>query len=103
MPIMRLDKLLATQTTGTLGKIIQRARNMDDLATRLRAQLPADTAESLLAANVREDGELVVLARSSAWASKLRFEGEKLMLAARSDGTPVSSFRVGVKRADGQA
>lgn len=101
MPIIRLDKLLTTQASGALGKIIQRAQDMNDLATRLRAQLEADTAAALLAANVRDNGELVVLVGSSAWASKLRFEGEKLMRAAGSDGTHVTSFRVSVKRTPG--
>jgi len=98
MTIIRLDKLLGSQAGGTLSKIIRRAQDMDDLAIRLRAHLDADTAAALLAANVRDNGELVVLARSSAWAGKLRFEAEKLMRAARSDGTTVSSIRVSVKR-----
>ncbi len=98
MPIIRLDKLLGTQASGTLSKIIQRAQDMDDLTIRLRAHLESDTAAALVAANVRDNGELVVLARSSAWAGKLRFEGEKLMQAARSDGTTVSSIRISVKR-----
>ncbi len=98
MPITRLDKLLESSTGGSLGEIIQRAQEMGDLTTRLRAELDPDTAESLLAANIRDNGELVVVASSSAWAAKLRFESEKLMRAARSEGTPVTSSRVSVAR-----
>lgn len=96
MSIIRLDKLLESSSSDTLGKIIQRARDLDDLTTLLRAELDPDTGLSLLAANVRNDGELVVVASSSAWAAKLRFEGEKLMQAARSVGAPVTSFRIRV-------
>ncbi len=96
MSIIRLDKLLNTSTDNTLGKIIQRAKDLDRLTTRLRAELDPDTALSLLAANVRADGELVVVASSSAWAAKLRFEGQKLMQAASSGGTTVTSFRIRV-------
>ncbi|NOX69305.1 MAG: DUF721 domain-containing protein [Gammaproteobacteria bacterium] len=96
MSIIRLDKLLNSGTTDTLGKIIRRAQDLDDLTTRLRDELGADTALALLAANVRDDGELVVVASSSAWAAKLRFEGESLMQAARDSGLSVTSFRVRV-------
>ncbi len=96
MSIIRLDKLLKSSPGGSLGKIIQRARDMDDLTTRLRAELDPETAESLLAANVRNNGELVVVASSSAWAAKLRFESENLLRAARADGTAVNRFRVSV-------
>jgi len=96
MSIIRLDKLLDSSSSDTLGKVIQRARDLDDLTTLLRAELDPDTGLSLLAANVRDNSELVVVASSSAWAAKLRFEGEKLMQAARSSGTPVTSFRIRV-------
>ena len=96
MPIIRLDKLLDSSSSDTLGKIIQRAQDLDDLTTLLRAELDPDTALSLLAANVRHDGELVLVASSSAWSAKLRFEGEKLMQAARTGGTSVTTFRVRV-------
>ncbi len=96
MSIIRLDKLLKSSPSGSLAKIIRRARDMDDLTTRLRVALDPKTAESLLAANVRDNGELVVVASSSAWAAKLRFESEKLMGVARADGTAVNRFRVSV-------
>jgi len=96
MSIIRLNKLLISGDTDTLGKIIRRAQDLDDLTTRLRGALDPDTALALLAANVRDDGELVVVASSSAWAAKLRFEGEKLMRVARDGGASVTNFRVRV-------
>jgi len=58
----------------------------------------ADEARSVIAANIRDDGELVVLASSPAWAAKLRFEAEALMTAARQSGAEVTSCTVRVNR-----
>lgn len=96
MSIIRLDKLLKSGSDGNLGKVIRRAQEMDQLTTRLRAELEPDTAESLLAANVRDNGELVLVASTSAWAAKIRFEGERLMQAASDGDIRVTSCRVRV-------
>jgi len=98
MTIIRLENLLKTGAGGALDKIIQRAQNMDELTTALRAALPADAGPNLLAANLRENGELVLICTSSAWASRLRFESDKLMAAARTAGLKVSSCRVSVSQ-----
>lgn len=98
MTIIRLEKLLKTGSGGALDEIIQRAQNMDELTMALRAVLPADAAQNLLAANLRDDGELVLICSSSAWASRLRFESDSLMAAARAAGLTVSSCRVSVSQ-----
>ncbi len=98
MTIIRLEKLLKTGASGTLDEIIQRAQNMDDLTTALRAEMPPDAGPNLLAANLRENGELVLIFASSAWASRLRFESDSLMAAARAAGRTVSSCRVSVSQ-----
>jgi len=98
MTIIRLENLLKAGAGGTLNKIVQRAQNMEMLTTALRAELPPDAGESLLAANLREDGELVLVCASSAWASRLRFESDKLMDVARKAGLTVSSCRVSVSQ-----
>ncbi len=99
MTIIRLENLLKARAGGTLSKIIQRAQNMDALTTALRAELPADAGQNLLAANLREGGELVLVCSSSAWASRLRFESDMLMEAARKAGLTVNSCRVTVSQA----
>ena len=99
MSIIRLENLLKVRASGTLSKIIQRAQNMDELTTALRAALPADEGQNLLAANLREGGELVLVCNSSAWASRLRFESDMLMEAARKAGLTVNSCRVTVSQA----
>jgi hypothetical protein len=98
MTIIRLENLLKARAGSTLNKIIQRAQNMDELTTALRAELAADAGQNLLAANLREDGELVLVCASSAWASRLRFESDKLMEAARKTGRTVNSCKVTVSQ-----
>ena len=98
MTIIRLENLLKAGGGGTLDKIIQRAQQMDELTTALRAELPAAAGENLIVANLREDGELVLVCASSAWASRLRFESDKLMQVARKTGLTVRSCRVSVSQ-----
>ena len=42
------------------------------------------------------DGELIVIADSPAWAARLRFEGDKLLAAARDAGEQVTTVSVRV-------
>jgi hypothetical protein len=98
MSIIRLENLLKTGAGGSLDKIIQRAQNMDTLTTALRGELPADAGQNLVAANLRENGELILICTTSAWASRLRFESEKLVAAARKAGLTVTSCRVCVSQ-----
>jgi hypothetical protein len=98
MTITKLENLLKTGAGGTLDEIIQRAQNMDKLTTALRAELPADAGPNLLAANLREDGELVLICASSAWASRLRFESDKLIAVARKAGLDVKTCRVALSQ-----
>ena len=98
MTIIRLENLLKTGTGGTLDKIIQRAQNMDELTTALRNELPAAAGQNLLAANLRENGELILICSSSAWASRLRFESDRLIAAARKAGLDIRSCKVVVSQ-----
>ena len=94
----RLEKLLNSNTSGGLGDIIQHAREMGDLVRTLQKALPDDQAPAISAANIRADGTLVVLASSSAWAARLRFETERLIAAARGTGKTVLACSVRVGR-----
>ena len=98
MTIIRLENLLKPGAGGTLDKIIQRAQNMDELTTALRAELPADASHNLLAANLRDDGELVLICASSAWASRIRFASDQLIEVARKLGLTVNGCRVSVSQ-----
>ena len=83
---------------SSLDKIVQRAQQMDSLTTTLQASLPADVAENLIAANISDEDELVLVCRSSAWASRLRFESESMLEAARNAGESPTRCRVRVCR-----
>ncbi|MDH4125242.1 MAG: DUF721 domain-containing protein [Gammaproteobacteria bacterium] len=94
----RLEKLLNSSNSGGLGDIVQHAREMGNLVRTLQQALPDDQATAISAANIRADGTLVVLASSSAWAARLRFETERLIAAARSTGKTVLACSVRVGR-----
>ena len=98
MPTKRLDNLINPSSGAGLGEIVRHARDMGHLVGALRDALPAGEAEGIIAANIRDDGELVVLAATPAWAAKLRFETDKLVEAARGLGAEVSACRVRVSR-----
>jgi hypothetical protein len=71
---------------------------MGELTHILQSALNPELASSLKAANIREDGELVLICESSNWAARLRFESETLVNAARASGARVRSCRVTVSR-----
>ena len=96
MSIIRLEKLLKTGSGKALEKIVQHAQNMDDLCSALRARLPDEAKSHLLAANLRENGELVLLCSSSSWASRIRFESDQMIDAARATGAIVEKCKVRV-------
>jgi len=98
MSIIRLDKLLKSGSGSVLDNMVQTAQYMDELTSMLQRELDPDQAVNLRAASLRDNGELVLITSSSAWASKLRFEAEKIMEIARRSGARVESCRVTVSR-----
>lgn len=97
MSATSLEKLLKSGTSGRLGKIIRTAQDMQTLTQALRNRLPEELAAELTAASVK-DGELTVFATSPAWASRLRFEADTLISAARDAGTNAARCQVRVSR-----
>ena len=91
-----LKNLLNPSNDGDLGQIIRRAREMGELTHVLCKALPDEYATAIVAANLREDGDLVVIAASSAWASRLRYESDTLLAAARDAVLSPTSCRVRV-------
>ena len=98
MPAKSLENLLNPNDDGELGDIVRHARDMGQLVQMLQQSLSADEQGSVLAANVRDDGELVVLTSTPAWAAKLRFEADALIAAARRTGAEVTYCTVRVNR-----
>ena len=98
MSSQELKNLLNSFDNGDLADIVRRAREMGELTAVLSEALPADQSEAIVAANLRDDGALVVIAASSAWASRLRFETDTLLEAARSVGIDAHTCRVRVSQ-----
>jgi hypothetical protein len=96
MSATKLEKLLKSGAGGSLEKLVQTAQNMDSLTSALKGALESGMADKLLAANVRENGELVVICSSSAWASRIRFESDPLLAAASKAGFKAATLRVTV-------
>ena len=94
-----LKNLLNPNAGGDLGNIVKRARKMGELTNSLCAGLPEEYAGAIVAANLRENGDLVVIAISSAWASRLRYETDALLAAAKDLGLNPTACRVRVSQA----
>lgn len=98
MPSSKLENLLNPCIEGDLGKLIGRARRMGELTDILCNALPESDRSAIVAANIREDGELIVICASSAWASRLRYETEVLLKATRDAGITAHTCRVRVSQ-----
>ena len=68
---------------SNIGDLARRAEATLELAAALRAGLPAEMSAELRSASLHDDGTLVVMAASPAWAARLRFEGETLLARCR--------------------
>jgi hypothetical protein len=98
MPLKSLENLLEHGESGELGNLVKRAREMDSLVHALQQALGGDEGASISAANMRDDGTLVVLVSSPAWAARLRFEHDRLLAAARAAGAAPSACKIRVNR-----
>lgn len=101
MALIRLDQLLGDASRDGLERLVRQARDMSGLADRLQAVLPPEFRPHLVAANLKESGELVLVASSPPWAARLRFEAEGLLEAARAAGAEASRVSVKVARKPG--
>ena len=98
MAITRLNDLLKSSTGGDLENLVQTAQHMGDLTQALQRGIEPELATALVAASVRDNGELVVVASTSAWAARLRFESEQLQSIAQTHGHAVTACRVIVSK-----
>ena len=96
MSAEKLEKLLKASQNAELGELVDRAGKIGELTAALASGLPAEFEGSLVAANSRPDGTLVVIARSPAWAARLRFEEERLLDVARTNGVTANALLVRV-------
>ncbi len=90
-----LSELLAAKQ-GTLSQLAAEATRRLELTDRLRSALSPDTATRMTGCNLRDDGTLVVLATSSEWAARLRFESETLLSVCREIHPGTTKVRIRV-------
>lgn len=98
MPSKPIGDLLNTKDNGELGRLLKRSSDIGQLTSALADALPGDLGASLVSASVSEDGTLNLKTTSSAWASRLRFEAERLLEASRAAGKPARTVNVRVGR-----
>jgi len=98
MTTNKLKNLLKPSAIGGLGDVIDRAQRMGELTGLLSKALPESDRGAIVAANLRENGELVIICATSAWASRLRYETELLLKAAKDAGLPAHTCRVRVSQ-----
>lgn len=92
----KLQDLLNRNGNGELETLVRRAQRLDALASALARELPPGLGGDIVAANVRDGGELVVICRSSARAARIRYESQTLLRAASSAGENVQRVTVRV-------
>ncbi len=63
---------------GRLADLARKAGERRDFAAEIRTRLPADEAEHLVAASLAEDGALVLVMDSPAWAARVRYRAADL-------------------------
>ena len=79
-----------------LQELADRAAATVRLGDALRAGLPPGLADQVRGASLRDDGTLVVLAASPAWAARLRFEADALLDCARRQAPAAKRVEVRV-------
>lgn len=92
---------LLSRPDGPLAALVERARAMETLTAAVRAALPADVRAHLVSAAGHDDGTLVLVSESSAWAARLRFAADEALAAARRYGVCVESVSVLVRPGHG--
>jgi len=97
MAVTRLENLLKSGNSSRLDKIVQTAQSMQVLTDALRRDLSPELGREIESASLR-DGRLTVLASSPAFASRLRFEADRLLASARAAGADAETCEVRVRR-----
>jgi len=81
---------------SSLGKLATKARGKVGLIDHIRKGLAPELAAELVHCAVGDDGTLNVRASGPEWASRLRFESEKLLALGRELHPEVTQVKVRV-------
>ena len=101
MSSKKLKNLLNPSGNGDLANMVERAQAVGELTRKLQNVLSDDLAASVVAANISAEKRLIVIAKSPAWAARLRFESDKLIAAAQEEDGSVSGCSVRVTHDSG--
>ena len=94
-----LSDLLGTKNSP-LGNLARHADRMEQLGSLMRENLPASLADGFVHCNVRDDGTLVVVASSSEWAARYRFETAEFTRVCSEQGLEITKVKVSVSASD---
>jgi len=87
---------LISLSDSRLSKLAQEARSRLELADYIRAGMPADLSAEMISCNLDADNALVVRVSNPAWAARLRFESERLLVLCRERHPKTRSVKVKV-------
>ncbi len=94
-PAETLAELLLRSDTA-FGRLAKEAGRRSGLLSELVQKLPEDLAGGLKACNIDAGDTLVILAGSPEWASRLRFEEQRILKIARESEPSVTHIKVRV-------
>jgi hypothetical protein len=90
-----LGELIGSSDTE-FANLADAARLRADLSDYLRNNMDKSLVQGFMHCNIRDDGTLVIIATSSEWASRLRFEAHQFIDLCRGQGTLVQTVKVRV-------
>ena len=91
---------LISLSNSPLNQLAREARSRLELTDHIRAGLPADLSAEMTSCNLDAHSTLVVRASNPAWAARLRFETERLLVLCRERPPETRSVKVKVSRHD---
>jgi hypothetical protein len=77
--------LAAALASPGLAGLVDRARYLRQIDAAVRAALPDSLSAHAQVANLHEDGLLVMVTDSAAWATRLRYQRQKILQTLRRD------------------
>ena len=94
-----LSELISSENT-TIGQLAEKARRKVGLTDHVRKELAPEMGAGILHCDINDEGLLTVRASSPEWASRLRFENERLLTIARQYHPAAKHVRVRVAHPD---
>ena len=92
-----LSKLISS-SESSLGQLAKEARSRLELTDHIRTGLPAELSAEMTACTLDANKTLIVRASNPAWAARLRFESERLLVLCRQRHPETRSVKVKVTR-----